>query len=75
MRWAANRRFLGKLALITPLLWLGYIASSLAIYFAASWGPIVLESLKFPRDKSALVAQSLLIDSPPAEGEPAFPDD
>ena len=48
--------FLGKLALITPLLWLGYIASSLAIYFAASWGPIVLESLKFPRDKSALVA-------------------
>jgi AAHS family 4-hydroxybenzoate transporter-like MFS transporter len=48
--------FLGKLAVITPLLWLGYIASSLAIYFAASWGPIVLESLKFPRDTSALVA-------------------
>jgi AAHS family 4-hydroxybenzoate transporter-like MFS transporter len=48
--------FLGRLALITPLLWVGYIASSLAIYFAASWGPIVLESLKFPRDTSALVA-------------------
>jgi MFS transporter, AAHS family, 4-hydroxybenzoate transporter len=48
--------FLGKLAAITPLLWLGYVASSLAIYFAASWGPIVLESLNFPRHTSALVA-------------------
>ena len=48
--------FVGKLAMITPLLWLGYIASSLAIYFAASWGPIVLESLQFPRSTSALVA-------------------
>jgi AAHS family 4-hydroxybenzoate transporter-like MFS transporter len=48
--------FLGKLAVITPLLWSGYVASSLAIYFAASWGPIVLESLDFPRHTSALVA-------------------
>jgi AAHS family 4-hydroxybenzoate transporter-like MFS transporter len=48
--------FRGTLRLITPLLWLGYIASSLAIYFAASWGPIVLEDLKFPRATSALVA-------------------
>ena len=48
--------FRGTLRLITPLLWLGYIASSLAIYFAASWGPIVPEDLKFPRATSALVA-------------------
>jgi AAHS family 4-hydroxybenzoate transporter-like MFS transporter len=48
--------FRGKLSVITPLLWLGYIASSLAIYFAASWGPMVLEELKFPRATSALVA-------------------
>jgi MFS transporter, AAHS family, 4-hydroxybenzoate transporter len=48
--------FLGRLRVITPLLWLGYIASSLAIYFAASWGPIVLEDLRFPRATSALVA-------------------
>jgi MFS transporter, AAHS family, 4-hydroxybenzoate transporter len=50
--------FHGDLRLITPLLWLGYIASSLAIYFSASWGPIVLEELKFPRQTSALVASS-----------------
>jgi AAHS family 4-hydroxybenzoate transporter-like MFS transporter len=48
--------FHGDLRLITPLLWLGYFASSLAIYFAASWGPIVVEDLKFPRQTAALVA-------------------
>jgi AAHS family 4-hydroxybenzoate transporter-like MFS transporter len=48
--------FRGSLRVITPLLWLGYIASSLAIYFAASWGPMVLEELKFSRPTSALVA-------------------
>ncbi len=47
--------FRGDLRLITPLLWIGYIASSLAIYFSVSWGPIVLEELKFPRHTSALV--------------------
>ena len=48
--------FRGDLRLITPLLWLGYFASSLGIYFAASWGPIVVEELKFPRQTAALVA-------------------
>ncbi len=47
--------FRGNLRLITPLLWLGYTASSLAIYLVASWGPIVLEDLRFPRPTSALV--------------------
>src|SRR3984957_5109183 len=45
--------FRGDLRLITPLLWLGYFASSLGIYFAASWGPIVVEELKFPRQTAA----------------------
>ena len=48
--------FVGKLALITPLLWVAYTASSLAIYFSSSWGPIVLESLDFPRRTAALTA-------------------
>jgi AAHS family 4-hydroxybenzoate transporter-like MFS transporter len=48
--------FVGKLALITPLLWLAYTASSLAIYFSSLWGPIVLESLNFPRATAALTA-------------------
>ncbi len=47
--------FRGDLRLITPVLWIGYFASSLAIYFAVSWGPIVLEELRFPRPTAALV--------------------
>jgi AAHS family 4-hydroxybenzoate transporter-like MFS transporter len=48
--------FTGDLAKITPLLWIGYIASSLAVYFWSSWGPLVLESLEFPRHTAALVS-------------------
>jgi len=50
-----SQLFRGDLRLITPVLWVGYFASSLAIYFAVSWGPIVLEELKFPRHTAALV--------------------
>ena len=50
--------FQGRLARITPLLWLAYIVSSLAVYFMASWGPIVLEELDFSRKTAALVASS-----------------
>jgi AAHS family 4-hydroxybenzoate transporter-like MFS transporter len=47
--------FRGDLAILTPLLWLGYGASSLAIYFASSWGPLLLEDLKVARETAALV--------------------
>lgn len=50
--------FAGDLALITPLLWLGYMASALAIYFNGNWGPLLLEYLKVPRHTAALVASS-----------------
>lgn len=48
--------FKGDLAIITPLLWLGYGVSSLAIYFSSSWGPLLLEELKVERQTAALVA-------------------
>lgn len=48
--------FEGDLAVITPLLWLGYGVSSLAIYFGSSWGPLVLEELHIPRSTAAIVA-------------------
>jgi AAHS family 4-hydroxybenzoate transporter-like MFS transporter len=53
-----SQLFHGDLRLITPVLWLGYFASSLAIYFAVSWGPIVVEELHFPRQTAALVAST-----------------
>jgi AAHS family 4-hydroxybenzoate transporter-like MFS transporter len=54
----ASQLFRGDLRVITPLLWIGYIASSFAIYFSASWGPSVLEELNFPRSTSALVSSA-----------------
>jgi AAHS family 4-hydroxybenzoate transporter-like MFS transporter len=48
--------FEGHLAVLTPLLWIAYAVSSLAIYFASSWGPLVLEDLDVSRKTAALVA-------------------
>jgi len=45
--------FQGELRWLTPLLWTGYIASTLAVYFKSNWGPIVYEDLHFPRDVAA----------------------
>jgi MFS transporter, AAHS family, 4-hydroxybenzoate transporter len=53
-----SQLFQGDLRIITPVLWIGYFASSLAIYFAVSWGPIVLEDLQFPRQTAAWVAST-----------------
>jgi len=52
----ARQLFLGDLKWLTPLLWLAYIASTLAVYFKANWGPIVYEELNFSRDTAAYVS-------------------
>ena len=46
--------FRGYLRLITPLLWLAYIASSMAVFFLATWTPLVFEALNFTRSQAAL---------------------
>ncbi|HZV17304.1 MAG TPA: MFS transporter [Sphingobium sp.] len=48
--------FIGRLKWITPLVWLGYGASALGIFFKASWGPIVLEEMAVPRETAATVS-------------------
>lgn len=48
--------FEGDLRWLTPLLWLGYIASTLAVYFKSNWGPLVYEELGFKRDVAAYAA-------------------
>jgi AAHS family 4-hydroxybenzoate transporter-like MFS transporter len=50
--------FEGKLRYITPLLWGGYIASSMTTFFLTSWGPLVYEGLGFSRDAAAWVTSS-----------------
>jgi len=48
-----GKLFEGDLKWLTPLLWTGYIASTLAVYFKANWGPIVYEELGFARTTAA----------------------
>lgn len=50
--------FTGDLARITPLLWVAYFMSSLAINFMASWGPLILEYLHVARHSAALISAS-----------------
>ncbi len=47
--------FDGELRWITPLLWTGYIVSSMTTFFLTSWGPIVYEGLGFSRSSAAWV--------------------
>jgi AAHS family 4-hydroxybenzoate transporter-like MFS transporter len=54
--FTVGKLFAGDLKWLTPLLWIGYIASTLAVYFKANWGPIVYEDLNFSRDTAAYVS-------------------
>src|ERR1700761_2150383 len=45
--------FSGWLKWLTIFLWVGYILSSLAIYFDANWGPTVIEKIGFPKAEAA----------------------
>jgi MFS transporter, AAHS family, 4-hydroxybenzoate transporter len=47
--------FAGRLRYITPLLWAGYIASSMTTFFIAQWGTIVYEGLGFSFKSAAWV--------------------
>jgi AAHS family 4-hydroxybenzoate transporter-like MFS transporter len=39
--------FEGRLRTLTPLIWVSYFASSMAVYFLTNWGPTVLHNLGF----------------------------
>lgn len=54
--FTVGKLFEGRLAILTPLLWLGYIMSTLAVYFKANWGPIVYEDMAFSRETAAYVS-------------------
>src|SRR5207237_424834 len=48
--------FRGELRVITPLIWMAYIASSFAVFFIVNWTPLVFEALKFSRTQAAAAA-------------------
>jgi len=45
--------FRGSLRLVTPLLWIGYTASSMTSYFFTTWGPLVFEEMGLSRVMAA----------------------
>jgi AAHS family 4-hydroxybenzoate transporter-like MFS transporter len=57
-RFHVRELFRGDLGLITPLLWVGYMASALAIFGNSSWGPSLLEELAVPRHTAALISST-----------------
>ncbi|MET0279511.1 MAG: MFS transporter [Steroidobacteraceae bacterium] len=50
--------FVGRLQLITPLLWLGSLASSMAVFLLATWGPSLFEEIGFSRQGAAYMASA-----------------
>ncbi|HEY3848802.1 MAG TPA: MFS transporter [Acetobacteraceae bacterium] len=45
--------FGGALRWITPMLWVAYIFSSMAVFFLATWTPLVFEALAYSRPEAA----------------------
>lgn len=45
--------FKGELRFITPLLWIGYVCSSLTTFCISSWTPMIFEAMKFSRTDAA----------------------
>ncbi len=45
--------FGGTLRWITPMLWVAYICSSMAVFFLATWTPLVFEALAYSRTEAA----------------------
>jgi MFS transporter, AAHS family, 4-hydroxybenzoate transporter len=48
--------FRNELHWVTPLMWIAYAASSMAVFFGSSWGPTILQLVGFNRSTAALTA-------------------
>jgi MFS transporter, AAHS family, 4-hydroxybenzoate transporter len=46
----------GRLAIITPLIWLSYLSSATIVFYLTFWGPILNEQLGFSVSAAALLA-------------------
>ena len=51
--WGPLPLFTGQVARITPLLWVGYVASSILAFFFTTWGPTVFEEMGLERATAA----------------------
>jgi AAHS family 4-hydroxybenzoate transporter-like MFS transporter len=51
--WGPAPLFAGQVRWITPLLWVGYVASSMLAFFFTTWGPTVFEEMGLDRAAAA----------------------
>ncbi|MGP0174281.1 MFS transporter [Pseudomonas sp. NCHU5208] len=51
-----SQLFAGKLKWVTPMLWIGFGVSSMAMYFLASWSPLVYTYAGFDRGTASWVS-------------------
>jgi len=51
--WGPAPLFAGQMRWITPLLWFGYVASSMIAFFFTTWGPTVFEEMGLARSTAA----------------------
>jgi AAHS family 4-hydroxybenzoate transporter-like MFS transporter len=51
--WLPTPLFAGQVLWITPLLWIGYVASSMLAFFFTTWGPTVFEEMGLNRSTAA----------------------
>jgi AAHS family 4-hydroxybenzoate transporter-like MFS transporter len=57
-KFAVALLFQNELRWITPILWIAYIASSIAVFFRVSWEPSVFQALGFSRSTAALASSA-----------------
>ena len=57
-KFAVSLLFQNELLWITPILWVAYIASSIAVFFRVSWEPSVFQALGFSRSTAALASSA-----------------
>ncbi len=55
-KFSVSMLFRDELRWITPLMWIAYTASSMAVFFGSSWGPTILQLVGFSRSTAALTA-------------------
>jgi len=57
-KFAVSMLFQNELRWITPILWIAYVASSIAVFFRVSWEPSVFQALGFSRSTAALASSA-----------------
>lgn len=57
-KFAVSMLFQNELRWITPVLWIAYVASSIAVFFRVSWEPSVFQALGFSRSTAALASSA-----------------